>query len=449
MRSDLSRSRFAALLLGTVVTAFPAAAEQPSGPVTSGPVTSGPVTSGPVTSGPVTSGPIPPGAVAAAAIPPVPGMSAAAAATAPAPADVFAIQQLDALLAPVALYPDTLLAPLLMAATDPLAVVMAARWAARPEHGAPGGDALAAVLAAEDWDPDVKALAAAPAVLRLLDDNLGWTVQLGYAVANQTAAVLDSVQRLRRQAISVGTLAGTDQVTVRHTGVAVVIEAPYGTVPATGDPAATFGTWPYPGVAPVRLTAADLPAVSSAPAALRDLATFSWPTGEITVNVKAWNAANADRPPISSALWHPRQVAAMTGSVDAGLGARLLPPPGPVGRPAAPSGIPANAIGRQTVTVAAALVRRPVAPAARAALAAAHLPPPAVHAGPVGAAQPIALHLAPLPAHLETARASALSDVTSGADAALFGARGADSRQPVAPASAPSSQHQDMAGLVP
>jgi hypothetical protein len=430
MRSDLSRSRFAALLLGTVVTAFPAAAEQPSGPIT--------------------SGPIPPGAVAAAAIPPAPGLSTAAAASAPAPADVFAIQQLDALLAPIALYPDALLAPLLMAATDPLAVVMAARWAARPDHGALSGDALAAALAAEDWDPDVKALAAAPAVLRLLDDNLGWTVQLGYAVANQTAAVLDSVQRLRRQAISVGTLAGTDQVTVRYIGLAVVIETPHGTAPAMGDPATTFGTWPYAGVAPVRLPTPDLPAVSSTPAALHDLASFSWLTNEITVNVKAWNAANADRPPISSAIWHPRQVAAMAGSVDAGLGARLLPPPGPVGRPAAPSGIPANAIGRQTVTVAASLVRRPVTPSsAHVALAAAHVPPLAMHAGPVGAAQPIALHLAPLPAHLETARASALSDVTSGADAALFGARGADSRQQGVPAPTSPSQHQDMAGLVP
>ena len=429
MRSDFSRSRFAALLFGTVVTALPAAADQPAGPIT--------------------SGPIPPGAVAAAAIPPAPGVAPAGAVSVPAQADVFAIQQLDALLAPIALYPDALLAPLLMAATDPLAVVMAARWAARPEHGALDGDALAAALAAEDWDPEVKALAAAPATLRLLDDNLGWTVQLGYAVANQTAAVLDSVQRLRRQAIAVGTLAGTDQVTVRHVGLAVVIEAPHGAAPVTGDPATAFGAWPYPGVAPVRLASADLPAVTSAPAGLHDLVAFSWLTNEITVNVKAWNAANADRPPISSASWHPRPVAAMTGSVDAGLGARLLPPPGPVGRPTAPSGIPANAIGRQTVTVAAALVRRPAAPAARIVLAAAHMPPPAVHAGPVGAAQPIALHLAPLPAHLETARASALADVTSGADATVFGARGADSRQPGGSAAAPPSQHQDMAGLVP
>lgn len=429
MRSDLFRSRFAALLLGTVVTALPAAAEQPSGPIT--------------------SGPIPPGAVAAAAIPPAPGTSAAAAVSAPAPADVFAIQQLDALLAPVALYPDALLAPLLMAATDPLAVVMAARWAARPEHGAPGGDALAAGLAAEDWDPEVKVLAAAPATLRLLDDNLGWTVQLGYAVANQTAAVLDSVQRLRRQAIAVGTLGTTGQVTVRQIGPAVVIEAAPGAAPLSYDPAAAFGTWPYAAVAPAHPAAADLPALSAVPAGLRDLCGFAWADGGIVVNLKAWNAANADRPPITTALWHPRQVAAMAGTVDAGLGAHLLPPPGPVGRPAAPSGIPANAIGRQTVTVAAALVRRPVAPAARGVLAAARVPPPAAHAGPVGAAQPIALHLAPLPAHIETARASALSDVTSGADAALFGARGADSRQPVAPASAPPSQHQDMAGLVP
>ncbi len=432
MRPMPAPSRFAAAVISSLLAALPAAADMP---------------------GPITSGPIPPGAVAAVAIPPAPGTApspASSAAAAAQPADVFAIEQLDALLAPVALYPDAVLAPLLMAATDPLAVVMAARWLARPDHGALGGDALASALAAEDWDPEVKALAAMPAVLRLLDDNLGWTVQLGYAVTNQTAAVLDSVQRLRRQAIAVGTLAGSDQVTVRHLGLAVVIEAPHGATPPLGDPATAFGAWPYPGVAPVHLTAADPPAapLPLPPSMLSNLARFSWANGEIEVNVKAWNAANADRPPIFSALWRPRQVAAMAGSVDAGLGARLLPPPGPVGRPAAPSGIPANAIGRQTVTVAAALVRRPLPPTPRATLAAGHTSPPAVHAGPVGAAQPIGLHLAPLPAHIETARATALSDVTAGAEAALFGLRGADSRQP-AGAAAPPLQHQDMAGLVP
>ena len=381
-------------------------------------------------------------ALPAGAQQPAPAIPVAAA---PLPPDVFAIEQLDAMLAPVALYPDALLAPLLMAASDPLQVVVAARWAAAPEHAALSGDALVAALAAADWDPDVKALVPFPGVLRMLNDNLDWTVQLGYAIANQPDAVLDSVQRLRRQALAAGGLAGSAQTTVRRSGAVVAI-APAAeadiAVPAI-DPTLAYGAWPYVATPPVRISA-DATA-APAPPALRDLCALVWSRGEIVLDMKRWNAANADRPPIALSVWHPHAFVAVTGSADVSLGARPLPPTGPVGRPARPSGIPANAIGRVIVTVAADLVRRPAAPPPRPAGAPSAAAATTMRPSPLAVAQMAMLHLAPLPAHIETVRASALSDVNAGALASLFGARGAESRLP--PAS-PAS-HQAVAGLLP
>ncbi len=409
----MSRARLrTTVLLGTALAALPAVAQQQGPLVQSAPVT------------PVVAS----------------GTSAAVAAS----PDVFAIEQLDSLLAPVALYPDAVLAPLLMAATDPLPLVMAARWVAQPDHAALTGDALVAALSAEDWDPDVKALTPFPGVLRMLDGNLGWTMQLGYAMANQPAAVLDSIQRLRRQAIATGALGDGPGFTLRRAGAAVEIDAAGdGTfsVPNT-DPAAAYGPWPYAAVTPARLRTGDAATAVTVPAALHDLAGIAWARGEVVLDVKSWNAVNGDRPPVSLAVWHPRQVYAVIGRVDASLDARPLPPSGPVGRPARPSGIPANAIGRTMVTVAADLVRRPApqSPGVAAALHQAIIT--GSRPGATGA-QAAALRLAPLPAHVETLKASALSDVGVGAQASVFGERGAESRS----AAGATPQRQSVAGL--
>jgi hypothetical protein len=100
---------------------------------------------------------------------------------APAPAQPFNAEQLDALLASIALYPDELLTQLLMAATFPLEVVAAARWVEDPAHKSLTGDALVKALEAEPWDPSVKSLVPFPVVLATLNDNLPWLQQLGYA----------------------------------------------------------------------------------------------------------------------------------------------------------------------------------------------------------------------------------------------------------------------------
>src|SRR5690349_4811727 len=134
---------------------------------------------------------------------------------APAEQQGFDPQQLDALLAPVALYPDTLLTQLLMATTFPLQVVEAVRWLEDPAHKDLKGDALVQALTAVNWDLSVKSLVPFPQVLAQLNANLDWMQQVGYAFAAQQREVFDSIQRLRRQAQATGHLESTPEQVVR------------------------------------------------------------------------------------------------------------------------------------------------------------------------------------------------------------------------------------------
>jgi hypothetical protein len=97
----------------------------------------------------------------------------------PVPAQPFNEEQLAALLASIALYPDDLLTQLLMASTFPLEVVAAAWWVEDPAHKSLTGDALVKALEAEPWDPSVKSLVSFPVVLATVNNNLPWLKQLG------------------------------------------------------------------------------------------------------------------------------------------------------------------------------------------------------------------------------------------------------------------------------
>src|SRR5215510_2524047 len=119
---------------------------------------------------------------------------------------------LDQLVAPIALYPDTVLAQVLMASTYPLEVVQAARWQAANKKLK--GDALEQAVDKQDWDASVKALVAAPNVLSMMNDQLDWTTDLGNAVLAQQSDVMDAIQRLRAKAQENGKLATTKQQTV-------------------------------------------------------------------------------------------------------------------------------------------------------------------------------------------------------------------------------------------
>src|ERR1700761_8443050 len=117
---------------------------------------------------------------------PAPVPATATATTTGAPSvSTFNPEQLDAMLAPIALYPDDLLVQTLMAATYPLQIVEASRWLEKDNNKALKGDALATGLAPLPWDPSVKSLLPFPQVLAQLDQNLDWTQQIGYAMATQ------------------------------------------------------------------------------------------------------------------------------------------------------------------------------------------------------------------------------------------------------------------------
>jgi Protein of unknown function (DUF3300) len=107
-------------------------------------------------------------------------------------------QQIDSLTAPIALYPDALLAQVLMAATFPQDVEAAAAWS-KANPNAKGDDAVKAV-ASQPWDPSVQSLVAFPQVLATMASQPDWVTQLGNAFLAQPNDVMDSVQRLRKQA---------------------------------------------------------------------------------------------------------------------------------------------------------------------------------------------------------------------------------------------------------
>ena len=133
-------------------------------------------------------------------------------------------QQLNQLVAPIALYPDELVAQVLTAATYPAEIVEADRWLQDPANAALRGDELSAALDAQPWDPSVKSLVPFPQVLHMMDSNLSWTEQLGDAFLAQQDQVMDSVQRLRQRAQTAGGLQSNAQQVVDDQDGAVTIE---------------------------------------------------------------------------------------------------------------------------------------------------------------------------------------------------------------------------------
>jgi hypothetical protein len=193
---------------------------------------------------------------------------------------------LDQLVAPIALYPDTLLAQVLMAATYPLEVVQAARWQAANKKLK--GDKLQQAADKQDWDASVKALVTAPNVLTMMNDQLDWTTDLGNAMLAQQADVMDAIQRLRAKAQDNGKLATNKQQTVsvaEEGGKQVIVIEP--TSPETVyvpyyEPQAVYGTWPYP----------DYPPYYFPPAS-------GWVVGGAIASGIAWGAAFA----IGNEIW--------------------------------------------------------------------------------------------------------------------------------------------------
>ena len=168
----------------------------------------------------------------------------------PAPAEkLLKPEELEALVAPIALYPDNLLSLVLMASTYPVEVVQADRWAT--ENKKLKGERLKAAVDRQSWDDSVKSLVATPDVLAMMSSQLDWTVKLGEAVLAQQSEVMDAIQRLRAKADANNKLTSTKEQKVTKTQEAgrtiIAIEptdpnmlyVPY------YDPAVVYGTWPY------------------------------------------------------------------------------------------------------------------------------------------------------------------------------------------------------------
>lgn len=167
---------------------------------------------------------------------------------------VFTQQELDELLAPIALHPDALLAQILMASTYPLDVVEAARW--RKSNPKVEGKELETAMDAQKWDPSVKSLTAFPNVLTMMNEKLDWTQRLGDAFLGQQKQVMDTVQGLRAKAKQAGSLQSSKEQTVSTTSeggqTIIKVEAadPQVVYVPTYDPTVVYGPWWYPAPPP-------------------------------------------------------------------------------------------------------------------------------------------------------------------------------------------------------
>ncbi len=182
--------------------------------------------------------------------PPSPPAASAAASS----QQLLADAQLDALVSPIALYPDALLSQILIASTYPLEVVQADRWLKANKNLQ--SDAVKAAVDQQSWDDSVKSLVATPEVLDMMSQKLDWTQKLGDAVLAQQPDVMDAIQRLRTKAQANNKLTSNKQQKVstqQQSGKQVVVIEP--TDPNTiyvpyYDPAVVYGPWPYPAYPP-------------------------------------------------------------------------------------------------------------------------------------------------------------------------------------------------------
>jgi len=159
----------------------------------------------------------------------------------------FSSEQLEQIVAPIALYPDALLAQILMGSTYPLEIVEAARWVQKNPKLA--GEALEAALKDKTWDPAVKSLCGFGDVLNRMSENLDWTQDLGDAYLSQQAELMASVQTMRRKAYESGNLNSSNELTVTaEVDTIIVIEAadPEVIYVPTYYPTAVYPGWSYP-----------------------------------------------------------------------------------------------------------------------------------------------------------------------------------------------------------
>ena len=238
------------------------------------------------------------------------GSPGSEAATAQPATKTFSQQDLDRLLAPIALYPDALLAQILMASTYPLEIVEAARWS--KANAKLTGKALEEALAQQRWDPAVKSLTAVPKVLQQMDEKLDWTQQLGDAFLAQQKEVMASVQALRAKAVEAGNLKSSEQqvVTTQVQGgqTTYIIESPKPEVVyvPTYNPAVVYGAWPYPAppyavYPPAYVYPPGLAFATGVVVGAAIWGNCNWGHGNVDVNVNHYN--NFNKTNVSNGNW--------------------------------------------------------------------------------------------------------------------------------------------------
>jgi hypothetical protein len=165
-------------------------------------------------------------------------------------AAAFSQEELEQVLAPIALHPDSLISQILMASTYPLEVVQADRFA--KQNATLKGDALTTALEKQNWDPSVKSLVNFPQVLTMMSEKLDWTQKLGDAFLADQKKVLDTIQTLRAKAQAAGNLQTTKEQTVIVEEKIIKIESPNPQVVyvPTYNPTVVYGAWPYPAAPP-------------------------------------------------------------------------------------------------------------------------------------------------------------------------------------------------------
>jgi hypothetical protein len=160
-------------------------------------------------------------------------------------------EQLQSLVSPIALYPDSLLSLMLLASTYPLEVAEAHNW--RASNGSLTGDDLQNALKAQSWNDSVKSLMSFPKAFNMMGNKLQWTQNLGNAYKLQAADTMQAVQALRKMAIKAGSLKSNKQITVTTDASGNVLISPANAkvvyIP-TYNPTVVYGSWPYPDYPP-------------------------------------------------------------------------------------------------------------------------------------------------------------------------------------------------------
>src|SRR5262245_27478540 len=183
---------------------------------------------------------------------PPPADAAPAASPAPEEAPKLTNDQLDSLVAPIALYPDQLLSQVLVASTYPLELIQLQQWLAKNPNIK--DQALVDAVSKQSWDPSIQAMAALPEVVKRLADDIQWTTDLGNAFLAQQTDVMDAVQRRRKKAKDTGALNSNDQMkvetqVVESKSVIVVEQAnPQVVYVPSYNPTVVYGApaYPYP-----------------------------------------------------------------------------------------------------------------------------------------------------------------------------------------------------------